>query len=106
MPLSRLAAAGLTRHQVRVACVKTATPFPTDCISPDGTARGDAGVLAAQYAAISRNLKLVFPNIELTYFLSRTYGGLRGYRLESGAVRLRVGFRGEMDAGVADQRDG
>lgn len=61
--------------QVQIACVKAAHQGPTTCIANDGGTPGDAGVLASDFAGVARNLKVVFPNIKLVYFVSRAYGG-------------------------------
>lgn len=73
--LNRLTFSGSSRHQVQVACVKAAHMGPTTCIASDGSTLGDAGLLAQDFAGIARNLKVVFPNIKLAYYVSRSYGG-------------------------------
>lgn len=73
--LNRLQFSQSNRHQVQIACVKAAHPGPTQCIANNGSSLGDAGVLAQDFAGIARNLKIVFPNIKLAYFISRSYGG-------------------------------
>lgn len=73
--LARLQFSQSSAAQVQIACVKAAHPGPTTCIADDGGTLGDAGLLAQHFAAIARNLKVVFPNIKLVYFVSRSYGG-------------------------------
>lgn len=68
-------------EQVQIACVKIATRGPSQCIAADGSTIGDAGALATHFAQVARNLKSVFPNIKLAYFVSRSYGG---YALTNG----------------------
>ena len=63
--ISRVAAEGITRRQVQVAWIKQAQvgagPFPAK-----------AQALQADLAAIARNLKLHFPNLQIAYVSSRT----------------------------------
>ncbi len=73
--LNRLQFSQSSRLQVQVACVKAAHPGPTTCIANDGSTLGDAGALSQDFAGIARNLKIVFPNIKLAYYVSRSYGG-------------------------------
>lgn len=73
--MNRLQFSQSSAAQVQVACVKAAHQGPTTCIANDGSTVGDAGLLAADFAGIARNLKVVFPNIKLVYFVSRSYGG-------------------------------
>lgn len=68
-------------EQVQIACVKVATRGPSQCIASDGSFTGDAGANAANFAKLARNLKFVFPNIKLAYFVSRSYAG---YALTNG----------------------
>lgn len=93
--LNRLLQRGSSRFQVQIACVKTAHGSPNQCIAPDGSSTGDAGLLAADFAAIARNLKIVFPNIRLAYFCSRTYGGyaLTGLNPEPFAFEQAYGVK-------------
>ncbi|MEK6644298.1 MAG: hypothetical protein AABZ08_10345 [Planctomycetota bacterium] len=73
--ITRLQFSQSSREQVQIACVKAAHPGPTTCIADDGSTLGDAGLLSQHFAGIARNLKIVFPNIKLVYFVSRSYGG-------------------------------
>jgi hypothetical protein len=73
--LNRLQFSQSSAAQVQIACVKAAHQGPTSCIASDGGTPGDAGLLAADFAAIARNLKVIFPNIKLAYYVSRSYGG-------------------------------
>lgn len=73
--LTRLQFSQSSREQVQIACVKAGHPGPTTCIANDGSTLGDAGLLAQHFAGIARNLRIVFPNIKLVYFVSRSYGG-------------------------------
>ncbi len=73
--LNRLQFSQSSREQVQIACVKAAHPGPTQCMASDGSSPGDAGALAQDFAGIARNLRIVFPNIKLVYYVSRSYGG-------------------------------
>ncbi len=73
--LARLAAAGSSRFQVQVACMKVAHASPAQCMAEDGSSLGDAGQIAVNAAASARNLKQAFPNLKLLYVITRTYGG-------------------------------
>lgn len=73
--MNRLQFSGVDRYQVQIACIKAAHQGPISCIANDGSTLGDAGLLVSDFAAISRNLKTVFPNIKLAYYVSRSYGG-------------------------------
>ncbi|MCZ6766433.1 MAG: T9SS type A sorting domain-containing protein [bacterium] len=92
VPITRLQAAGLTRFQVQIACVKTVNANPTECIAGDGSSTGDAGVLTAYYADIARNLMTVFPNIKLAYFVSRIYAGYTTNPLNPEPYAYESGF--------------
>ncbi len=91
-PIQRLTQAGSTRFQVQVACVKTAHATPMTCIADDGSSTGDAGLLAADFAGMARNLRTVFPNIKLAYFQSRTYGGYALTQLNPEPYAYECGF--------------
>jgi len=103
VPMTRLQQAGLTRFQVQVACVKTTRGGPTECIAPDGSTLGNAGVLAGDYAGMARNLLTVFPNIKLVYFMPRTYGGyaLTTLMPEPYAYESGFGIRWMIDAQIS-----
>jgi hypothetical protein len=73
--LQRLEAAGSSRFQVQVACMKVAHARPSECMADDGTTLGDAGQIAVNSAAAVRNLKQIFPRLKLCYVVTRTYGG-------------------------------
>ncbi len=75
IPMYSLSLSGLTRLQVQIACVKTAHREPRMCMADDGSSTGDAGSLAEDFSTMARNLRLMFPNIKLAYFVSRSYGG-------------------------------
>jgi len=70
-PWTRLAAVPLTPLQVQVAWVKLARKQPARL----GEFPAHARVLHADYVAVVRRLKRVFPNLRLAYLSSRTYGG-------------------------------
>lgn len=101
--LNRLAQRGSSRFQMQIACVKTAHGNPNQCIAPDGSSTGDAGLLAADFAGIARNLKIVFPNIRLAYFCSRTYGGyaLTGLNPEPFAFEQAFGVKWMIQSQIA-----
>lgn len=87
--------------QVQIACVKAATLGPTTCIAPDGSTLGDAGALAQNFANIARNLKNVFPNIKLVYFVSRSYGGYAtGGNREPFAYEQGFGIKWAIDSQI------
>lgn len=65
----RLATAGVTRQQVQVAWVKEADASPTQSFPTH------ALTLQSELEAIARILKSKYPNIKLSYWSSRTYGG-------------------------------
>jgi hypothetical protein len=73
--LNRLQFSQSSALQVQIAFVKAAHAGPSTCISNDGSTLGDAGQLAVDFAGMARNLRVVFPNIKLAYFVSRSYGG-------------------------------
>lgn len=92
IPVQRLTNAGSSRFAVQVACVKTARASPTTCIADDGSTLGDAGLVAADFAAIARNLLVIFPNIKLAYFQSRTYAGYALTALNPEPYAYETGF--------------
>ena len=65
----RLSAAGVTRQQVQAAWVKEANATPTENFPRHVL------ILDSQFVLIARILKALYPNIKLTYWSSRTYGG-------------------------------
>ncbi len=90
--LTRLTNAGSSRFQVQIACVKVAHAGPNQCMAADGSATGDAGLIAFNSAATARNLKSAFPNIKLAYFLTRTYGGYALTQLNPEPFAYETGF--------------
>jgi hypothetical protein len=65
----RLTAAGVTRNQVQAAWVKEANANPTQAFPRH------AQILDSQFVLIARILKSKYPNCQLAYWSSRTYGG-------------------------------
>lgn len=82
----RLAAAGMTRMQVQAAWVKEADASPSS-----GFPR-HAQVLDSEFVLIARNLKYFYPNIALSYWSSRTYGGYATTSLNPEPYAFESGF--------------
>ncbi|MBK8268754.1 MAG: dockerin type I repeat-containing protein [Planctomycetes bacterium] len=100
--LARLQFSQSSAAQVQIACIKAAHQGPTTCIASDGSTLGDAGLLAQHFAAIARNLKIVFPNIKLAYFVSRSYGGYAtGGNREPFAYEQGFGVKWAIDAQIS-----
>jgi hypothetical protein len=82
----RLASAGATRSQVQAAWVKEADagptePFPTHALK-----------LLSEFEGIARILKLRYPNIRVSYWASRTYGGYATTSLNPEPYAYESGF--------------
>lgn len=82
----RLAAAGVTPAQVRVAWVKEANAGPKDPF-PEEELR-----LQEQLAEIARILQERFPNILIAYYSSRIYGGYASTALNPEPFAYQSGF--------------
>jgi len=82
----RLRRAGDTSAQVRVAWVKQANARPT-LPFPD-----DARALQADLAALARELRQRFPNLELLYLSSRIYAGYASSNLNPEPFAYQSGF--------------
>lgn len=82
----RIRTAGLTPQQVQAVWLKQADAEP-DLAFPD-----DARKLGAELEAIATETKNRFPNIQLLYFSSRTYGGYAVSNLNPEPFAYQSGF--------------
>jgi hypothetical protein len=69
---ARLNPLGLSENQVQAAWVKLATARPVAAL-PSDTA--DANVFLTSLGQVVRTLKIRYPNLQLVFLSSRTYGG-------------------------------
>lgn len=69
---TRLNPLGLSENQVQIAWVKVATAYPVARL-PSDTA--DAHIFLATLGQALRTLKVRYPNLQLVFLSSRTYGG-------------------------------
>lgn len=83
---AKLKAAGVTRAQVQAVWVKQADARPTE------TFPKHAQKLEAELANIARVLKDRFPNLKLTYWSGRTYGGYAKTPLNPEPFAYETGF--------------
>lgn len=81
--------AGLTEAQVEVAWLKVANISPTRSL-PSSTA--DAYTLETEMGNIVRALKVRYPNLQLVYLSSRTYGGYATTNLNPEPYAYESGF--------------
>jgi hypothetical protein len=100
--MSRLAAAGVTPAQVRVAWVKEAVAGPMLAFP------ADAQQLQGYLRSIAQNLTDKFPNMALAYFSSRIYAGYAGTPLNPEPYAYQSGFavRWLVDAQIAGMDPG
>jgi hypothetical protein len=82
----RLSAAGVTRQQVQVTWVKEANANPTQAFPRH------AQILDSEYVLIARILKSFYPNVVLSYWSSRTYGGYATTTLNPEPYAYESGF--------------
>jgi hypothetical protein len=95
---SDLAAAGVTPKQVAVAWVKMADA------NPFGPWPDYARRLSSEMATIARNLHARYPNLQLAYYSSRTYGGYAITPLNPEPYAYQSGF--SVKWVIRDQIDG
>ena len=69
---TRLNPLGLSEQQVQVAWVKVATAYPVAHLPAD---TADAHIFLATLGQSLRTLKVRYPNLQLVFLSSRTYGG-------------------------------
>lgn len=95
---SRIAAAGLDPDQIQVAWLKEA-----EGAVPDTTFPLHADTLRAHLGVIARHLRDLFPNLELCYLASRTYGGYNSNPARSEPLSYETGFavRGLIEEQIA-----
>jgi len=84
--LAKVEAAGLTPAQVQTAWLKEAKAFPT------GDFPEHALLLEQELGAIARNIKAFFPNVQICYLSSRTYGGFAQGSLNPEPFAYESGF--------------
>jgi hypothetical protein len=70
--VARLAPLGLSENQVQIAWVKLADPRPTVSLPADSA---DAYTFLTNLGLTVRALKVRYPNLQLVFISSRTYGG-------------------------------
>jgi hypothetical protein len=84
-----LAPAGVTEAQVQVAWVKLANPQPTISLpSPDA----EAYRLLTQLGSVMRAMKVRYPNLQIVYLSSRSYGGYAVVPLNPEPYAYEYGF--------------
>ena len=82
----RLAAAGASRAQVQAVWLKEANARPTDPFPQH------AQTLQGHLAQIARNLHFFYPNVQLCFLSSRTYGGYATTTLNPEPYAYESGF--------------
>ncbi len=70
--VGRLAPLGLSENQVEIAWVKLADPKPTTSLAADSA---DAQIFLSNLGQVLRALKIRYPQLQLVFLSSRTYGG-------------------------------
>jgi len=70
--VARLAPLGLSENQVEIVWLKLADPRPTVSLPSDSA---DAYTFLGNLGAIVRALKVRYPNLQLVFLTSRSYGG-------------------------------
>lgn len=83
----RVQAAGLTPEQVQVAWLKMADGGPRSTVFPD-----HALVTKANAVGVLQILRGTFPNLRITYFSSRIFGGYTTHPLRGEPVSYETGF--------------
>jgi hypothetical protein len=110
-----LAPRRLSERQVQAIWLKVANPFPAAVRGPLPVATSDADLLVTQMGNIVRAARVRYPNLQLVFVSSRTYGGYAAiplnpepYAFESGlAVKWLVEAQiNQMANGTQDPRAG
>jgi len=70
--IARLAPLGLSENQVEIVWLKVADPRPTVSLPADSA---DAYAFLANLGAVVRALRVRYPNLQLVFITSRSYGG-------------------------------
>jgi len=70
--VARLAPLGLSENQVEIVWLKLADPRPTVSLPSDSA---DAYTFLGNLGAVVRALKVRYPNLQLVFITSRSYGG-------------------------------
>jgi len=86
---ARLNPLGLSENQVQIAWVKIATASPTAHL-PSDTA--DAHIFLSSLGEALRTLKIRYPNLQLVFLSSRTYGGYATIGLSPEPYAYEEGF--------------
>ncbi|HRQ73405.1 MAG TPA: GC-type dockerin domain-anchored protein, partial [Phycisphaerales bacterium] len=92
--LDRVAAAGMTRHQVQAVWLKQAIANPGNRF-PDDEFPEDAQRLEGLLADIARNIRFYFPNARLCYVSTRIYAGYATTQLNPEPYAYQSGFAGK-----------
>lgn len=85
----RLNPLGLSENQVQIAWVKVATARPVAGLPPD---TADAHLFLATLGQALRTLKIRYPNLQLVFLSSRTYGGYAAIDLSPEPYAYEEGF--------------
>jgi hypothetical protein len=95
----------LTESQIQVAWVKLAHPRPTVSLPVENA---DAYLLEAGLGRVVRAMKARWPNLQIVFFSSRTYGGYATTTLNPEPYAYESGFsvRGVIEAQVQQSRTG
>lgn len=86
---ARLNPLGLSENQVQIAWVKLATAYPVARL-PSDTA--DAYIFLSSLGEALRTLKIRYPNLQLVFLSSRTYGGYATIDLSPEPYAFQEGF--------------
>lgn len=86
---ARLAPLGLSENQVEAAWVKLADAKPATSLPAD---TADAYILLSNLGQVLRALKLRYPNLQIVFLSSRTYGGYATTDLNPEPYAYEAGF--------------
>ena len=86
---ARLAPLGLSENQVQATWVKLADPNPTTSLPADSA---DAYIFLSNLGQVLRTLRVRYPNLQIVFLSSRTYGGYATTDLNPEPYAYEEGF--------------
>jgi lysophospholipase L1-like esterase len=100
-----LAPLGLSEAQVQIVWIKVATSYPTTSLP---AADADAYALLADWGEILRTLRMRYPNLQLVFASTRTYGGFATVELSPEPFAFETGFavKWAIEAQIRQNRSG